>query len=239
VALVDDDSVCAAVSRAVGGYVRSGSFASLTYRGPYIVVRAGPRFFIHDSLPERNALDIELGATRYVVIDTLQPPPRAGFILQDACWRFDCLCRSPWTLRTPVTVRSAHNLGARPIAQLPANTSVDSDSALTVVDSVGRVIVERPVWSEFLNDTLPAGDSLLTLRWGKAEDSDVRGYIAWWRGRIVHVEQFWDSIGNRGARSVREPGWSVWARMTSSKSNERVSGWALMNPDVVTGPNCN
>jgi len=240
VRLVQDDSLCVAVARVLGGDVKSGSFASLAYRGPYIVVRAGRRFFIHDSLPEPAYVpDMELGAMRFVEIDTLQPPPRAGHILPEPCWTLECLCRSPWTLRTPVTLRSAPSPAAHRIAQVPVNTNVDSDSGFTIVDSVGLVIVERPVWSEFLNDTLPAGDSLVTLRWGKAEDSDVRGYVAWWRGLIVHVEQLWDAAGTRGARSVREPSWSVWARMTYSKGSERVRGWALMTPDLVTGPNCN
>lgn len=240
VRLVRDDSVCVAVSRVLGGYVKSGSFASLTYRGPYVIIRAGPRFLVHDTLPEPVLPpDMGLGATRFVAIDTLRPPPRPGYAMPGACWTHDCLCRSPWTLRSAVPLRPAPSRTTSVTAHLPANTRVDSDTVLTVVDVVGLTIVERPTWSEYLNDTLPAGDSLLTLRWGKAEDSDTRGYVAWWRGLIVHVEQLWDSAGARGARSVREPTWSVWAHMIYSNGNQRIRGWALMTPDLeVTGPNC-
>jgi len=233
VRLVRDESVCVAVSKALGG--QRGAFVS---NGPYIVIRAGPRFFIHDSVPEPALGDLGLGAARYVVIDTLQPPPRAGYGMPGECWTHECLCRSPWTLLGPVTLRRVPARAAPVVAQLPARAHVDSDTALTIVDSVGLVIVERPTWSVLLNDTLPAGDTLLTLRWGKSEDSDVRGYLAWWRGQIVHVEQFWDSAGTR-ARSVREPSWSVWAHVILSDGKQRVVGWALMTPDTrVDGPNC-
>ena len=66
VRLVRDDSLCVAVSKALSG--QRGAFVS---NGPYIIVRAGPRFFVHDTVPEPDLGGFGLRAARYVVIDTL------------------------------------------------------------------------------------------------------------------------------------------------------------------------
>ena len=82
-----------------------------------------------------------------------------------------------------------------------------------VVDTVGLVVVRAPVWNEYLNDTIPVGDTLVRLMWGQAEDSDIHAYRVWWRGLIEGVGQFWDPTGRSGAQSLREPRWSSWVRM--------------------------
>jgi hypothetical protein len=236
VVLIVDDSICAAVSRTLGRAITVGYFPQLDRQKPFpiIVVRAGPSFFVHDAEPDTLEDRWPYGR-EYWMMDTLRPPPQPGYVLPLGCWEKNC-CPNPWTLRTPLTLRRAPSLSAPALAQLPVNAEVNADSGFALVDTIGLIVVERPVWNQSIWDTLPPGDTLYTVFWGEANDVDPREYLAWWRGLITRVDL---PKGTGGARSVREPHWQPWVRVIHDDGRKKVRGWALMTGDVeVTGPNC-
>jgi len=235
VRLVVDDSLCAAVSRVLGGYINSGAFPRQHRLPPFplTVVRAGSKYFVRDI---RSPGMLDHGES-FLTVDTLQPPPRSGYVLPGPCWRW-CCAPGRWTLLTQVTLRRDPSLTAPSIGQVSANATVDTDTGIAVVDTVGLVVVRAPVWSEYINDTLPPGDTLFTLLWAKAEDSDIPYYTAWWRGLVRYVDRFWDSAVGSGAQVLREPHWNTWIRMATTNGSTRVRGWAMMTPDIELGPSC-
>jgi hypothetical protein len=79
----------------------SGQRGAFVSNGPYIIVRAGPRFFVHDTVPEPDLGGFGLRAARYVVIDTLQQPPKAGYGMPGPCWTHECLCTRARSVREP------------------------------------------------------------------------------------------------------------------------------------------
>jgi len=233
--LVVDDSICAAVSRVLGGYINSGAFPRQHRLPPFplTVVRARPKYFVRDI---RSPGLLNHGES-LVMVDTLQPPPKPGYVLPGPCWQW-CCAPGRWTLLTPVTLRRDPSLTAPSIGQVSANAAVDADTGIAIVDTVGLVVVRAPVWSEYINDTLPPGDTLFTLHWTKVEDDDVPYYTAWWRGLVRYVDRFWDSAGGSGAQVMRAPHWNTWIRMATTNGGIRVRGWAMMTPDIQVGPSC-
>ncbi len=235
VTLVLDDSVCAAVSRVLGGAIKSGAFPHQDQRPPFpvMLVRAGPKFFVHDSTSDSWAQ-----TEPDFMIDTFRPRPEPGYLLPNKCW-MGCCTPGQWTLLTPVTLRRDPNLTAPSVGHLPAKATVNADTGVVVVDAVGLVLVRAPLSDEYLSATFLPGDTLVTLMWEQGEGHDMRDYTAWWRGLIEHVDRFWDTTGHSGAQNLREPRWSSWIRMTVTVGGNRVRGWANMTNGIeVTGTDC-
>ena len=235
VRIVYDDSTCAAVSRVLGGFIRSGSFPPQTLKPPFpvAVVRAGSKYVVHDAA---TAGKVDYGDS-YITLDTFQPRPKPPYLLAGQCWTYCCQF-GRWHLLTAVALREKPNVSARLVGSLPTGIDVNADTGVILVDSIGLVIVRSPTWDSFLNDTLMPPDTLLPLVGWKPEDSDTPEYYAWWRGLIIHVDQFWDPAGHSGAQILAQPHATWWVRMSAVRGNRRLHGWAEMADTVrVEGNN--
>jgi len=229
ISLVVDDSVCAAVSRVLGSYVKSGALQPQARARPFPIelVRAGPAFFVHDTSLS--------GAEQFVYIDTLRLRPGAPYALLSPYSRTSC-AGGRWKLLTDVTLYASPGAGSPPVTQVAAGTEVDTDSGVIVVDTVGIVVVEAPGWPKYMYTGLEAGDTLLTLFWVHPEGTDLRNYTAWWRGLLITVPELWVATQHWGAVQVREPHWLWWVRMRPGNSSSLTRGWVRMTDSVRLRP---
>ncbi len=244
IGLVRDDSLCAAVSRVLPPYVRSGLFTPQTQKPPFpvMVVRVGSKFLLHDSISDTVYTgDSWYTGDRFFDIDTLVRRPVAPHVMTGSC-PSGCCKYGPWTLRTRVTLRRESRREARTVGDIPAGVIVDADTGIVVVDSLGlitaRAPVVRPVSSNFVLDTIFPGDTVLTLVWEKAEDNDNPTYVGWWRGQITQFDRFWDPARPSAPLVVREPRWTWWVHMSATIAGKRLSGWVNMNDRVEVIGNC-
>ena len=121
ISLVVNDSTCAAVSRVLGGAIRSGGFPRQDHPPPFpvAVVRAGPKFFVHDTSSDSVYVQgILYIAERFVPIDTLRPRPTTPYVLPEQCW-LECCTPGRWTLLTPVTLNAIQALRHLPSDACP------------------------------------------------------------------------------------------------------------------------
>ena len=226
--LVVNDSVCAAVSRVLGKYINSGAFPRQKRKAPFplTVVQAGSKYFVRD-IRSPGLLD---HGESFVTVDTFLPRPAAPYVLPGFA-RFACSHLGRLLLLTPVTLRGTPSPSAPSIGQLPAKITVQADSDVALVDSVGLIVVRAPVWDYNLNDSLGVGDTLVTLLEIRSNGNSVPDYVAWFRGLITRPSTG-GTMGQPGAEIVAHPRWTSWVRMTDTAAGNRLHGWVAMTDSV-------
>ena len=145
----------------------------------------------------------------------------AEYIAEGACPGEYC-CYGRWTLTTAATVLSHPNRNAAVLHRVSPGTIIRAETGFVAVQQIGRALItgHPPDYVTNVSDLRP-GDTLEIL------DYVGEGY---WNSRLRGVPRlimgYWDSLGTKGARTLRPQRQEWWVFVSPPDTTRK--GWVLI-----------